>query len=349
MSIVSTPPVDELLVSWRESLQEMRDVAVTDISTQVNNLLSESSVISSGKAIEIIQDQVGDKVWGMVSTDVLPACRDWMKNQGLWSEEMIIDDIQPELENINDVVPKPTLVSNAPCLSYDPYSWVIPCFFGGIVGGLLFGWIGAVIFATAIIAGLGWLLHQPEISNNLVSADHNKKYKVYTKQRLLIRVLTKLQLWIVSLVIRPYSESDNGSFSLSQVREYANDYFTSCADFVLLICWARVTVMMNPLVSEPVVSDDLSVSLLESIGVLEKAVKDSDEGEVIDVVHELLQTFKSEGYVWQSVDRGTLYDKNLQSSFNTYGNIEEGQPVKTMKKSLIKNGKVLALGTIKRL
>jgi hypothetical protein len=304
-------------------------------------------------AVRLVQDKVGKEVWPLATEEVLPECLAWLREKGELPQDIIADDLKPELEIANALVPLPTLCPVSPKLDHDPYSWVLPGLFGSVFGGLLLGWKGSVLFTVLCIAGLGWLLRRPGVRTALDTGAVQYEQENSEKSSLpvfLSALVMKFQVWFVRLVMRPHEDAQKVSFTAAQLRQYVEDYYTACADLVLTACWVRATSKRAATVVGTG-KDKTPDSLFESIGVLQRSMETvaDDPLALQDAAQELLQAFSNEGYTWESVERGTPFEKKLLKKFKTYGHVAEGQPVKMFKSALCKQGTVIIRGIVKKI
>ncbi len=92
-------------------------------------------------------------------------------------------------------------------------------------------------------------------------------------------------------------------------------------------------------------------AVLEAIAALAQTLGRAtvDAQELQDVAHELVQRFRDHGYESKLVEEGAPYHETMRAHFDVFGHIEPGQPVKTVKAALLKNGMTSSKGTIRRL
>jgi hypothetical protein len=315
------PPLDDLFAPWREHLTERRQLHSSQVAAQLQRALADAPLASQKTAARLVQETLRKDIWPLATEEMLPACLAWLREQGAWPETVMTEDLKPELALASACVPPPVQCIASPYLTYDPYSWVLPGVFGAIIGGLLFGWAGSVLFTLLCLAGLGWLLHRPNIRVGL-EVDEQADPEPSSRTPFWARVAISFQVWFARLLIRPYTEAKPVFFPAAQLRQSVDDYYTACANGVLLACWSRVT-SQRTVFAAPADKAHLPESLFEAIGVLQRSLQQAEEDPqaLPDAAQELLQSFAHEGYAWQSLAPGTVFDKGLLTQFDTYGQV----------------------------
>jgi hypothetical protein len=67
-----------------------------------------------------------------------------------------------------------------------------------------------------------------------------------------------------------------------------------------------------------------------------------------DACEDLFQRFQEDGYVWQSVPRGTPFSLETEAAFDAFGTLAPGQPVRTQRGAILRHGQVVQKGEIRR-
>lgn len=123
------------------------------------------------------------------------------------------------------------------------------------------------------------------------------------------------------------------------------------SDLILLCCLAHQAhpapsgaTKSNAPVGEP-------RAILEALAALAQTLEREavDARELQDGAHELVQRFRDYGYESKVVEEGAPYHETMRDHFDIFGHIEPGQPVKTIKAALLKDGMASYKGTIRRL
>jgi hypothetical protein len=125
------------------------------------------------------------------------------------------------------------------------------------------------------------------------------------------------------------------------------------ADLTLLCCLAHLphrdpvpagVAKSNAPVAEPRAIFEALAALAET---LERETVDARE--LQDAAYELVQRFRDHGYESKVVAEGAPYQETMRDHFDIFGHIEPGQPVKTIKAALLKDGMASYKGTLRRL
>ena len=74
----------------------------------------------------------------------------------------------------------------------------------------------------------------------------------------------------------------------------------------------------------------------------------ASERDIAATCEELFQRFEEDGYEWHSVSRGRTYTAEMAESFDAFGAILPGQPVRTQRAAVTKRGQIVYRGQIRR-
>jgi hypothetical protein len=79
----------------------------------------------------------------------------------------------------------------------------------------------------------------------------------------------------------------------------------------------------------------------DALGVLSviSADKNTPDKHLRGAICALFQRVHEEGYDWQTVPDGTLYDASLEGRFDCFGQLEVGQPVEMLEPARLWKGK----------
>lgn len=348
----SIPPLDELLSAWHAHLAERRQAAGTLIAEEVRRALADATLGASPAGLQLARNRITQGVWTLVGTEILPACLAWLRERDAWPATALADDLGPELVNAQAAVPPPQPWHGVPGPRQDPFAWVVPCALGGLLGGLaLDHWGGALAGSVALVAGLAWLLGHPAIRARLEADTASARPDPLALAP--ANALIRLGTWLAGSLLRFERPARQPAIPMEALRQTVADYYGACAGLVLATCWARATAPVpTPAARDENTGEPLgSTPLYEAIGTLTRALEtvDEDPQGLTDAAQELAQTFANEGYAWKTVTRGSPFEPSLLACFNTFGHIEEGQPVKMLQRALCKDGQVLMRGVIKKL
>ena len=91
-------------------------------------------------------------------------------------------------------------------------------------------------------------------------------------------------------------------------------------------------------------------SLFESIGRLGAllASENSDNQELKAAGHEIVQRFQDEGFEWRTLPEEARYDTTTFRLFDSFGHIETGHSIKTLRPALLRHGVLKKRGLVRR-
>jgi len=67
-----------------------------------------------------------------------------------------------------------------------------------------------------------------------------------------------------------------------------------------------------------------------------------------DGCEDLFQRYQEAGFDWTSAPPGALFDETIAKAFDTFGVIAPGQPIKTYRAAVTRNGNVVCRGEVRR-
>ena len=280
----------------------------------------------------------------------MPDCLTWLH-----------DERYASTSNLDPQATADLLQSFESCLTLSPTSrsryksskllgWTLAGVSGAMVGALLSALLYAedqtfpqlsVILGGPAGAGIFVLLF-----GLLTSASH------YKQQDSVLSALSK--------VAPGYSCGHPSNSKSQELTRWIAESLRLNANMVLALCWVYsraqrlkpVPARHKAKVETEFVKDkNEPISVYQVIGSLDHALHQNnvDSAEVRDLVEELLQRFGDEGFEWREVDGGTPYSEAMERHFDTFGHIEVGQPVKTLRAALLQLGAVKKRGQLQRI
>jgi hypothetical protein len=334
------PPLDELLSAWEEHSAPQRQQhiqrIVADLAPGRARLGGENHAAAAAR----LQAAVPGAVWPLLTTELVPACLDWLGEQ-LPPNTPSANDLAPELTLAAAALPVPALPPPIGDAAGNALVWLALAAAGGLAGALLIDWSRALLTALLTLAAAAWLLRRPATALPAPGG---------IAGRLLGQVLTRARAGLVRWLAASPSAAGQPVCTLADLNALVDRYYQAGAALVLLTCWARLTAPAAPANRDETAGLAPSTALFEAMGVLQRAlVAGSDAPDDLrDAAEELAQAFARDGYTWEGIAPGTPYDDSLAARFRTFGAIEPGQPVKLLKSALCRDGTVLIRGTLKR-
>jgi hypothetical protein len=317
----------------------------------------------------------GDAARQWAETDLLPQCRNWLRESRLWpqsadSDEWIRRELVAALQELPAFEPPPP----EPVPRLPAWSSALAAACGAMVGMLLatpltllllgqreFGlFVGGILGSASLVALVNLLATAPQVrtavaSVVLVSGAGSIFAGVWSYWRnqstgWLRGGLGLLATYLVIFLARPRLAWPARTPYVQQVAQQWRKHLGHVADLVLAWCWAHPSRWPSQGGGEQNRSPALPGPLCAALADLRRQLDSSEKtpADLRDSVEELLQRFEEDGYEWKSITANTPFEESMKEDFNTFGLIEPGQPVRTRRAALRHQGQLVRKGELRR-
>jgi hypothetical protein len=300
---------------------------------------------------------------------IVAACLAWMDRQGCWPNQTadmtrVAAEVQAAVHQLAVPLPEPATADNV-----RPSAWAVPAAAGAAVGALVvspltFLWfdnrsiglfIGGTLGAFLAVRGLAALLDRPLLVSAIRSAASlsgggvvlGGLWRAFRGQSV---GWLRSGLWLavaplLLTVVRPWHKAERvpaapGGRQIGAVQ---------AADLALAVAWAHPDRMPPEAETLPTEPDRLPPAIWVSLTRLQAELARRGPGpDLRDACEDLFQRFQEDGYVWQSVSRGTPFSPETAAAFDAFGMLAPGQPVRTQRSAILRLGQVVQKGEIRR-
>jgi hypothetical protein len=132
-------------------------------------------------------------------------------------------------------------------------------------------------------------------------------------------------------------------------RASQNAVIDKTAALALAVCWSHPARLPPPAQPKVSVPEPLPGSVWLAMARLKAdlARKSSIE-DLRDSCEDLFQRYQEAGFDWTSAAPGAPFDDDIAKAFDTFGLIAPGQPVKTYRAAVTRNGEIVCRGEVRR-
>lgn len=318
---------------------------------------------------------VGDAARQWAEKDLLPECRQWLRESKLWpqsadSDELIQRELVAALQELPVFEPPPP----EPVPRLPAWSLALAAACGAMVGMLLATpltllllgqrdvglFVGGILGSASLVALVNLLATAPQVrtavsSVLLVSGAGSIIGGVWSYWRnqstgWLRAGLGLLATYFVVFLARPRLVWPARTEYAQRVVQQWRKHLGHVADLVFAWCWAHPSRWPSQVGGEKEQTSALSGPLCAVLADLRGQLDSSGStpADLRDSVEELLQRFEDDGYEWKTVTANTPFEESMKEDFSTFGLIEPGQPVRTRRAALRRRGELVRKGELRR-
>jgi hypothetical protein len=299
---------------------------------------------------------------------IASACPGWLAEQGAWPNRdvdmaMVATDVRAALVRLSG--PPATEAEDS---VMDAAALAAPAAVGSALGALALSpltllWfdnraiglaLGGVLGAYLVVRVIGMLLDRPGV---LAAAQRATAIAgggiaingVWRAIRGLTPSLFKSAAWLVAVpflltLVRP-TAGRRPSTSVERARKLA--MIDRAAALALALCWSNPDRL--PPAPKPKGAEPLPGPVWDSLVRLKADLaRNTPIEDLRDSCEDLFQRCQEAGYDWKSAPPGAPYDNEMAEAFDTFGLIAPGQPIRTSRAALTRNGEVIRRGEVKR-
>jgi hypothetical protein len=298
---------------------------------------------------------------------IVAACLAWMDRQGCWPNRTanmtrVAAEVQAAVHQLAVPLPQPATAD-----AVRPAAWAVPAAAGAAVGALVvspltFLWfdnraiglfLGGTLGAFLAVRGLAALLDRPMLVAAIRSAASlsgggvvlGGLWRAFRGQSV---GWLRSALWLavaplLLTVVKPWHKAERAP-AAPPARQIGAD---QAADLALAVAWAHPDRMPPAPETSPAEPDLLPPAIWVSLTRLQAELARPGP-DLRDACEDLFQRFQEDGYVWQSVPRGTPFSLETEAAFDAFGTLAPGQPVRTQRGAILRHGQVVQKGEIRR-
>ncbi|CAH2598634.1 conserved membrane protein of unknown function [Rhodovastum atsumiense] len=300
-----------------------------------------------------------------------PACLSWMAAAGCWpNTDADMARVEAEILAALHHLTLPT--APAERVEVAGSAWAVPAAGGAALGALLVSpltwiwlgnraiglFIGATLGAYLAVRGLAMLLERPALvaavrSAATLSGGGMVVGGVWRAIRGQSIGLFRSVMWLavapllLTLLQKQMTQLRAGPSRPGAGLRQADR--THLADLALAVCWAHPD-RLSP--RPPAVrsgTEALTGAVWLAISRLRTEwQRGKPDKELAAACEELFQRFEEDGYEWRFVPRGQPYTAELVGTFDSFGAIAPGQPVRTRRAAIARQGQIIQKGEVRR-
>jgi hypothetical protein len=304
----------------------------------------------------------------LIHARIASACPTWLAEQGAWLNkdvdmELVATDIRAAVLRLAGPV-----APEAEDAVLDAKALALPAAVGSALGALALApltllWfdnraigltLGGVLGAFLVVRVIGALFDRPDI---LATAQRATALAgggiaingVWRAIRGLTPGLMKSAAWLVAvpflLTLVKRTAGPRLSTSAERARKLA--MIDRTAALALVLCWSHPARL--PPAPKPTAAAQLPEPIWDALVRLKADLaRNSSIDDMRDSCEDLFQRCQEAGYDWKSAPPGAPYDDSMAEAFDTFGLIAPGQPIRTSRAALTRNGEVVRRGEVRR-
>ncbi len=354
----SAAEFQDLLLRWRIHIA---DCLQSEGSAIVQGLSKDQAwvrdALASGEGVDA-QELMAEPFKTSVGERILPECLSWLKQEGLLGASTLCAEVVRTVLNhlLDDALVPPVLGVVRGPQGPGPIAWAVTGTFGAFLGqlcasvfhpegaayrqaALLLGGPGGAMTSIALFAAL----------SSPLSAGFTLKGTEQDRPR------TPRKRLFARRRARP------AGLAAEELARAVQALLHHGADLSLLVCWGCLK--SQEVIIRPPQAAAMEVKLAppeearEPIAVYEAIAQFSsalrrdpmDPHELREIAEDLLQRFENEGFEWKLVEEGAPYHTAIREDFDSFGLIEPGEPVTTLRAALLRHGLLKKRGLVRRI
>jgi hypothetical protein len=303
---------------------------------------------------------------------IASACLTWLAGHGCWPNQAadmrrVEAEVQAAIHQLVEPLPE-----QEPAWEIRSSAWAVPAAAGAAIGALIVSpltWIwfdnrsiglllGATLGAYLAVRGLAALLDRPGLVSAMRSAVslsggglvvggvwraiRGQSFGFFRSVMWLS--VAPLLLTVVQsrlLALRSGGAADDRAGRRAEQSQVA--------DLTLAVCWAHPDRLPPPAGAPPIGRDLLTGAIWAALSRLQPELAGGRSTQDLrEAGEELFQRFQENGYEWQSIARGTPYAVEMAATFDVFGTVAPGQPVRTQRRAITRHGQVIHKGELRR-
>ena len=304
----------------------------------------------------------------LINARIASACPAWLAQQGAWPNndvdmEVVATDIRAALLRLAGPV-----APEAEDAVLDAKALALPAAVGSALGALALApltllWfdnraigltLGGVLGAFLVVRVIGALFDRPDI---LAKAQRATALAgggiaingVWRAIRGLTPGLMKSAAWlvVVPFLLTLVKRTAGPRLSTSAERARKLAMIDRTAALALALCWSYPARL--PPAPKPTAAAQLPEPIWDALVRLKgDLARNSSIDDMRDSCEDLFQRCQEAGFDWKTAPPGAPYDDAMAEAFDTFGLIAPGQPIRTSRAALTRNGEVVRRGEVRR-
>ena len=342
MSIVGSKEFSEVRDQWQthisETLQSERGAILQEVRTKLGDELDKAKATSLADFVSLRNNR-------FIKEKLIPACSLWLQKSGI--SPAPTSEISTDVFRSLELRFGSTATTNPMDRPTRPVASAVAASSGALLGALVSRWfsfdsqpkgwiIALVVGAAGAVFVLSWFLRWLRMA--------------------------AIGTWHPGLPgfhrTSPRRIRDSGA-TRSLLEDRLGQFLRESADLVLALNWVQVRCQRQasrsavpqqiPRIS-PSSDGGEPTSLYEAIGRLDALLTsgNNDGQELKAASEEVVQRFQDEGFEWRTLPEETRYDAATVCLFDSFGHIEKGHSIKTLRPALLRDGVLKKRGLVRR-
>lgn len=351
----SAAEFQDLLLRWRihiaDCLQREGSAIVQGLSKDQARV---RDALVSAEGVDA-QDLMAEPFKTSVGERILPECLSWLKQERLLGVSTQYAEVRTVLNRLLDDALVPPVFEMRGPQGPGPIGWAVTGAFGAFLGQLCVSvfypegtaYRQAALLLAGSVGAMTSIALLAALSSPLSAGSTHKREDQDRPRTTRKRLLAKLA--------RP------AGLAAEELARAVEALLQHGADLSLLVCWgclkSQEIEIRPPLATAMVVKLAPPGEAREPIAVYEAIAQFSsalrrvpmDPHEFREIAEDLLQRFENEGFEWKVVEEGAPYHAAIREDFDSFGLIEPGEPIATLRAALLRHGLLKKRGLVRRI